>query len=62
MKNIIFTTLAVIFGTVAMSSCADMLDDIKPKDKIDAGMMTESDLSKVVNGVYATMESHMSAM
>ncbi len=45
-----------------MSSCADMLDDIKPKDKIDAGMMTESDLSKVVNGVYATMESHMSAM
>lgn len=62
MRNLIYRTLVVVIGAVAMSSCADMLDDIKPKDKIDAGMMTESDLSKVVNGVYATMESHMSAM
>ena len=35
-----------------MSSCADMLDDIKPKDKIDAGMMTESDLSRKWSMVY----------
>lgn len=62
MRNLIYRTLVVVLGALTMSSCADMLDDIKPKDKIDAGMMTESDLSKVVNGVYATMESHMSAM
>ena len=40
MRNLIYRTLVVVIGAVAMSSCADMLDDIKPKDKIDAGMMT----------------------
>ncbi|WP_295729499.1 RagB/SusD family nutrient uptake outer membrane protein [uncultured Muribaculum sp.] len=62
MRNKIYKAIALFVGAFIMTSCADMLDDIKPKDKIDANSMTEEDLSKVVNGVYATMESHMNAM
>lgn len=62
MKHIIIKSIFCGLGLLAMTSCADKLDDIKPKDKIDSNSLTEADLSKVVNGVYATMESHMSAM
>ena len=62
MKINIYKAFALLVGAFVMVSCSDMLDDIKPKDKIDANSMTEDDLSKVVNGVYATMESHMNAM
>jgi hypothetical protein len=39
-----------------LNSCADMLDDIRPKDRITQDQLNETDLEKVLNGVYAAME------
>lgn len=42
--------------SLGLSSCSEMLDDIRPKDKIPQDQLTESDLGKLLNGVYAEME------
>lgn len=59
MKTYIYKSLASVCLLLAGASCSGMLDDINPKDKIDSSQLTDDDLSKVVNGVYATMESHL---
>lgn len=46
---------ALLIG-LGLSSCSEMLDDIRPKDKIPQDQLTESDLGKLLNGVYAEME------
>ena len=33
-----------------------MLDEMRPKDKIPQDALSESDLTKLLNGVYAEME------
>lgn len=50
----IITTLIAV---VAIStSCSGKLDDIAPKDEIPQGNLTEDDMTKLVNGIYADME------
>lgn len=44
------------FCLLWMTSCSDMLDEMRPKDKIPQDMLSDSDLSKLLNGVYAEME------
>ena len=39
-----------------MTACSGMLDDMRPKDQIPQDMLSESDLEKLLNGVYAEME------
>lgn len=39
-----------------ITSCSGMLDDIRPKNQIPQDMLSESDLEKLLNGVYAGME------
>ena len=39
-----------------MNSCADELDNIRPRNQISQDQLNEADLDKVVNGVYAAME------
>lgn len=47
---------------MTMAGCSDSLDDIRPKDQIPSDSLTENDLAKVLNGVYATMEDHVHNM
>lgn len=39
-----------------MTGCSNMLDEMRPKDKIPQDALSESDLTKLLNGVYAEME------
>ena len=39
-----------------MTGCSGILDDMRPKDQIPQDMLSESDLEKLLNGVYAEME------
>lgn len=60
MKNIkaIFTLTfmaLIILGT----SCSDRLDDINPRHAIPQTSLTDEDLEKLLNGVYATMEQYV---
>jgi hypothetical protein len=48
--------ITIIVGLLLLNSCADMLDDIRPKNQIAQDQLSESDLGKVVNGIYAAME------
>ena len=36
-----------------MTGCSGILDDMRPKDQIPQDMLSESDLEKLLNGVYA---------
>lgn len=46
----------VCVASLFLSNCADQLDDIRPRNQITQDKLNESDLGKVVNGVYAAME------
>lgn len=48
--------LIPIAGILLLAGCSAILDDIKPKDKIPQDQLTDSDIQKVVNGVYSEME------
>lgn len=39
-----------------MTACSGMLDDMRLKDQIPQDMLSDSDLEKLLNGVYAEME------
>lgn len=47
---------------MTLAGCSASLDDIRPKDQIPSDNLTEEDLVKVLNGVYATMEDHVHNM
>lgn len=55
-NNIGYLLIGSLFVLLSATSCSNMLDDIRPKDKIPQDQLTESDLSKLLNGVYAEME------
>ncbi|MBQ8674456.1 MAG: RagB/SusD family nutrient uptake outer membrane protein [Bacteroides sp.] len=57
MKKIqqLLTLAAVALG---MASCSGYLDDIEPRHAIAQSSLSENDMSKVLNGVYAKMESY----
>jgi hypothetical protein len=40
-----------------LNSCTNQLDDIRPKNQITQDQLNESDIEKVLNGVYAAMEN-----
>ena len=44
--------------TVLGTSCSDWLDDISPRHAIPQSALTDDDLEKLLNGVYATMENY----
>ena len=52
-KHIMITFL---IGIIFLSGCADQLDSILPRDQIAQNQLSESDITKVQNGVYAAME------
>jgi hypothetical protein len=57
MKKInIVTICLIVSGFVFLTSCSDQLDDIRPKNQIAQDQLSENDLEKVVNGIYAAME------
>ena len=39
-------------------SCSDWLDDISPRHAIPQSALTDDDLEKLLNGVYATRENY----
>ena len=41
---------------LSMTGCSNMLDEMRPKDKIPQDALSESDLTKLLIGVYAEME------
>lgn len=59
MKNIkLLFTLVLMTITVLATSCSDWLDDISPRHAIPQSALTDDDLEKLLNGVYATMENY----
>lgn len=57
MKNIkLLFTLVLMTITILGTSCSDWLDDISPRHAIPQSALTDDDLEKLLNGVYATME------
>jgi hypothetical protein len=46
----------IIIALLLLSGCADMLDDIRPRNQIAQDQLSDQDLEKVVNGIYAAME------
>ena len=59
MKNIkLLFTLVLMTITVLGTSCSDWLDDISPRHAIPQSALTDDDLEKLLNGVYATMENY----
>jgi starch-binding outer membrane protein, SusD/RagB family len=52
-KNI---TMAFLSGILFLTGCADQLDSILPRDQIAQNQLSESDITRVQNGVYAAME------
>jgi hypothetical protein len=55
-RNYILTLLLGAAALLGTGSCSSELDDIRPKDKISQDALSEDDLNKVVNGIYAKME------
>ncbi|KAA6341283.1 hypothetical protein EZS27_010907 [termite gut metagenome] len=55
-KATIFTIGFIVLGFIFLNSCADELDNIRPKNQIAQDQLSENDLGKVVNGIYAAME------
>ena len=59
MKNIkLLFTLVLMTITILGTSCSDWLDDISPRHAIPQSALTDDDLEKLLNGVYATMENY----
>lgn len=59
MKNIkLLFTLVLMTITVLATSCSDWLDNISPRHAIPQSALTDDDLEKLLNGVYATMENY----
>ena len=59
MKNIkLLFTLVLMTITVLGTSCSDWLDDIIPRHAIPQSALTDDDLEKLLNEVYATMENY----
>jgi hypothetical protein len=56
MKKIQNIIILIAFGFLILNSCSEALDDIRPRNQIAQDQLGESDLGKVVNGVYAAME------
>ncbi len=54
--NILLAFACII---LLMSSCSKYLDDIKPEHAIPQSSLTESDIDKLLNGVYASMEYYV---
>lgn len=54
LKNI--TSAVVVLCFTLMTGCADQLDNIRPRDQIEQSQLSESDINKLVNGVYSVME------
>lgn len=55
-KLSIFITIMAFAMLLAFTGCSGMLDDIMPKDAIPQSQLSDSDLEKLMNGVYADME------
>lgn len=55
-NNIGYLLVGGLFLLLSVTGCSGMLDDIRPKDKIPQDQLTEDDLGKLLNGVYAEME------
>lgn len=55
-NNVGYLLVGSLLMLLSITSCSGMLDDIRPKDKIPQDQLTESDLGKLLNGVYAEME------
>jgi hypothetical protein len=57
MKKINLLNLCfIVIAFFLLNGCADELDSIRPKNKIAQNQLSDDDLEKVVNGVYAAME------
>ena len=52
----IIRAAAIVLCFILPAGCADQLDSIRPKDRIEQGQLSESDIDKLVNGVYSVME------
>lgn len=58
MKNIKLAIITILI-TVFSTGCSSWLDDIAPRNAIPQSALTDSDLEKLLNGLYATMESYV---
>lgn len=58
MKKILYS---LVLGCLMMtaSSCSGYLDDIEPRHAISQSALSDSDLEKLLNGVYAKMEYYL---
>lgn len=54
-KLVIIAALITVLGT----GCSSWLDDMAPRSAIPQSALTDSDLDKLLNGLYATMESYV---
>lgn len=64
LKNIfrapaIVMALATIGGAMALTSCADELDNIRPRHAILQEQLNDDDMNKLLTGLYATMENYV---
>lgn len=60
MKSKYKILLSALFGmTILATSCSDNLDSVRPRHAISQSDLSESDMDKLVNGMYATMESYV---
>lgn len=58
MKKIIYSMALGCLMTMN-SSCSGYLDDIEPRHAISQSALTENDMEKLLNGVYAKMEYYL---
>lgn len=52
----IFTVAAFALSLFFSIGCSDQLDSIRPRNQIEQSQLSESDINKLVNGVYSVME------
>lgn len=59
MKTILLysiTVVTLVLLLILPTGCSDQLDSIRPRDRIEQSQLSESDINKLVNGVYSVME------
>ncbi len=56
-SNIIISFLLGLI--ILVSSCSDELDNVRPRNAISQTDLSNDDVDKLVNGMYATMESYV---
>lgn len=58
MKKLKTLSVAAVASVMILASCSDDLDHVQPRHAINKDSITENDISKLLTGVYASMEEY----